>query len=425
MNKKHIILIIKTLKTHKKMLFFMLFLTLFSSFSWSLLIQNLYKENLKLPLLLLAQELIFPYLQDLCFTPIYNNLLKELKMQTIQQIKSTEDTGKTMTSFNKIHSINLFLKNISSTLTNLSMIIGIVCGLLYQREYQYFGGFAIWITSTTIVFIYTQKYVLQKRKTAWKTTETVFNEVQKRISKSEEFQQNLFKNQSLDLVLTYEANAWKRFYIYSNLSLILIGLLHISFFFTSVLNAPLFLIYIKKINKILKNIKYFVQFTQDFLFIKDEHAKTNDETCIYSKNVKVQNVRIFDSGPFSFEMTSELLIITGENGVGKTLLSKAIANLLPFSGYIARPKTIYISSESQFIQEKLSKGQRLIKHIEVALEQNYELFILDEVLDALSPDNVKKILSKLSEKQVIIITHHSEKYLISNQHKRFITLTRP
>ena len=144
------------------------------------------------------------------------------------------------------------------------------------------------------------------------------------------------------------------------------------------------------------------------------YGKQKEITHEHSKDhLQVDNVFIHNLGPFRFSTKSKLVALCGENGVGKTQLAMAIADLIPYSGKIIAPKTIYIGLKSlpNLYADKNSMGENALKTIDGAIaNENAQLIIIDELLDILSQSNLKNTLNKLKEcsKMIILITHSSK-----------------
>ena len=174
--------------------------------------------------------------------------------------------------------------------------------------------------------------------------------------------------------------------------------------------------FIRKLNKLMKTCKNtYISFSDIQIFFQDSKINL---TQIYSKNLIIENLHIpLQSamqkkilGPLNFINKEKMISISGNNATGKTSLALAIANLIPYQGIIKKPKTIYISLENSPINKELSyisKGEKALYIIDLIISKNYELLILDEILDILSDENLKSVINKLktNKASVIIITH--------------------
>lgn len=180
----------------------------------------------------------------------------------------------------------------------------------------------------------------------------------------------------------------------------------------------------------------FISFVDLFpIFSLLSKSKSNNKSSFYLVDdfLEVKDFSFFlgdnQAGPFNFKTASKFIIFNGPNGVGKTRCALAISNLIPFTGILKSPKSIYLgpnslpldSSVSSWVRDlfpdydfsdfsKLSRGQLCVLLIDQILSQNFSLIIFDEILDSLSSDLLSVVLNRLraQNKMFVIITHRKE-----------------
>ncbi|MDI2089806.1 ABC transporter ATP-binding protein [Commensalibacter oyaizuii] len=178
-----------------------------------------------------------------------------------------------------------------------------------------------------------------------------------------------------------------------------------------------------------------------------------------SSTLSIQGLCNFQQGPYFFEVRKgDCVVITGESGVGKSILLRMIADLIPNNGEVYlntiarssisptmwRKKVTYIASESgwwakhvkdhvrdltlvQSLLNKLNLKDTLldaeIQHLSTgerqrmallrALSSEVEFLLLDEVTSALDPDSVLLVEQLIQELQkqgkgILLVSHNME-----------------
>ncbi|WP_342261978.1 ABC transporter ATP-binding protein [Alphaproteobacteria bacterium endosymbiont of Tiliacea citrago] len=378
---------------------------LFATFSAFFFSYSFSKNEVFQNFMIVFQEMTYPAIQALFTFPLFNNIVKELKKHHVDQISSKEDIGVINSNFLKINEFRVIINKVFFTYRQLLIVLTMFFHFYKNHEISFFIYNLLFFFLFFLYFIFSQQTLIRKKKEAWCSTEVVLKNLQSNIFNIEDVQQNLISMKSIKILLEKEANSWFVYSTFSNLLLLSYSFfLFFYFFLINPVNVSIGYIYIKNISRFPKNIQTLILYYYDFQFLKSNIFKKNSFSQNY-KNLIVSNLIVYNVGPFNFEMKKNILIIRGNNGSGKTAIAKSIAGLIPFKGQISSPNCVYIGLDSFIVEANISRGERVLKHIDLALSKNYSLFILDEVLDILSEKNFNFVLKKLENKKIIIISH--------------------
>lgn len=343
--------------------------------------------------------------RELILIPITNNIIKNLKFELVKLNLFNDSKESIYVGFSKLQNIKIILTGINNLIYSIILLVAL---LKFNIKWILFIIFYI-----CLVYIF-EKFILVKRRIAWHSTSQNCDDVFDDLSKVDLITQGTITPSNE--TVKNEAEKWVNF----GYSINLIKLFFIFFMCICIYIAP---IYAKIFYQIwMITIQFFIISGYFDDFIQTINIKLKKEN-LFKENknrIKIKNLRIFNIGPFDLEESSDCIILNSNNASGKTLLAKSIANLVEYDGYIESPKSFYLGLESSK-SDKNSKGESIINTISLALEKDYSLFILDEVLDILSKENREKILLILSKKRLFIITHFNmelnrkfEKYTIKN-----------
>lgn len=379
-----------TLISTTEMNFFYIFLILFANFS-------------------------FKYIKELLIMPIYNHSIMLLKKNYLKKLKNTEiSSAKIMTQFQKSASLKITFQHFFELLKDsISILVFIKYIISFDKK------FALYFNSFLIIYFYiiflAQKKSIQLRKISWRKTELNYEDSLNLSIQQNAIRQNFFSiSEETNTSFFEEYEAWNKFYIFSNfyylfLCVLLSAISIIGFMFERVFLIYSFAIILEKFTHRIKiftnsiyDLKDFFQETESFY----NKSYIGSQLVLEDVNINFKNIK---NGPISFKMNENIISIQGQNGIGKTMLALAIANLIKFDGKIFKPSSIYIDLKNFPIKNKnLSQGEKIIKIIENAITKKYKLLIFDEVLDVLSLKNIEMVfkLIKSNKKQAIIITHN-------------------
>lgn len=408
---------------------FLITYTVFSSYIiafWPLYIDKALHSNFaKFALLCMAfAKISFNYVREVFLFPVYNYASYQLKLHDLDSAhnnplyensageiiarQSRSASSKyiiraLITCFN--HAVTLLTTLWLISMANLK--IGLITGSLL---FCYLG----------IIFLIQKRYKIL-RNHAWNKTEHVGKTSQQILDQTRAIRQGLQDSTLANKALQSEYETWHKYYFitsfyYISLSFICaysVCVLFITGDFTQsvlllswnfALSLGLFTESLKILYSTFVDVEVFLQDQyrnqtqyemRDYLLLEDVYIKIKDTM----------------RGPVNLITKASTIIMTGNNGVGKTRLALAIAGLVPYAGTIARPSALYISlDDKKLTDEKLSKGENVIELLKQACEKEYGLLIIDEMLDLLSPDALKKAWQMLhnSNKMLLIITHKEE-----------------
>lgn len=441
----NLMFIIKLFYEHKIRILFLVSYSIFCGYItpfWALLIPKAINNLLpRIELILIAIIYFsFSYIKELIAFPIHNYISYQLRKYLINQAHEmdidTVNAGNIIAKLQRTLSGKLLIKNLTDSIKHLAIIFN---SLYLIAKINKIIGFAeiLILALHTIGFYFAQKYYTQVRKQAWLKTEEAGKMQEKTINQTIAIRQNLLNIEDSAQSLTDERNAWHDYYFKSNLIFAMLIVCAVSivatpFFFSQNLTKPTILFISWQLANSLRlltiDLRVLIATKIDLnIFLTQYHNQSKTKLTYYNfLNIKNVVINKFDEngnhikklGPFNFNLDKTLAILTGTNGVGKTQLSLAIANLINYEGEIKAPKTIYISLKEQAnLNKKQSMGENAFELINKAFEMVknednniQQLIIIDELLDILSTEKIqqaKEMIDK-AKAMILIITHNTE-----------------
>lgn len=360
----------------------------------------------------------FDYAKDLFLFPIHNYASYQLRLTALTHAHdialSALKPGGIISRLQRSTSGKNLFKAIPNCLKHITMIINSI--YLIGKQH-----FATAITTTIVFLIYLIViYLIQKiykkiRRAAWNATEEASTTSSKILDETIAVRQNILTQEQVHSALKSELQAWHSYYLKSNLIFGGISFFGVLLIAQSLSNLTIALLTWQLANsmKVLTNdirSMFGTIIDIEILLAKKQPSYEQSAKNTSIQNITIKDVKIHNLGPFNFQTKtqSKIIALCGQNGAGKTQLALAISNLIPYKGTIQTPRALYLNAETHMeINAHNSTGQNAIELITHALNTNYKLLILDEVLDVLSQENLAKIIKQLkqSNKTILIITH--------------------
>ena len=407
-----------------------IFLFIFSASSgylstfWAVLIKPAAQKQLYAQVLLVilcAIKLSKQYISELLEYPVISKISMQLKSLIIENTHQEE--FKKIKTGNQVSKLNRPNSSIHFLITNLSKISGQIFAIISSITLIFYSNIKIGIYISLFLSIYFM--VLKKaikvniilRKKAWKSTDKSVHISMNEIKESILIRQKTIETQSQSF-FEQENKSWVFYRKKINSYLLIISILMIilvtKVIFDEKNNIELIFLtwnFTTQLKFLQNNL---ISITSNFSDLKNLFNKKheNQNNYVLSETLSLSDLKIKlgekTLGPFNLQLNEKVITIKGKNGSGKTSLFLAISNLIPFSGRINSPESLYLSLDSDLIEKNknLSKGEKSLKLIESASKSNAPLILIDELFDCISPENLEKAITLLKDKQIIIITHN-------------------
>jgi len=336
--------------------------------------------------------------------------------------------GRAIARSSRASATRQFYRTLISILKNFSTIFASLAMFFYVDNFLgaiLAGIFVVYFFS--VFFI--QKYYFKIRNIAWKSTEKEGEITSDSIQNTLLIRQNFIENASY-LALKNEFSAWNKYYMISNLLYVGLSIFSVFFLVVVIFYSHLCSESAKMVNftknliigwrlsrsvqSLTKESKIFTMMFIDLsvFFAKNADFEKFENMRIISDKVFFDNVSIGREnnkiGPISWSFLKKITALTGQNGIGKTSLGLALANLIKYNGKISAPQAAFIGKVT--LDRQLSSGENSMQLLAKIANSEANLIILDEVLDCISCQEFPKIFDNFrkSTKQFLIITHNQE-----------------
>lgn len=377
----------------------------------------------------------FLNIKEIILFPIYNYGTYSLKKMNVEVVQNGDidecSPGRTVARSQRSPASRMLFKEIVQITKNCAAIIsGLI--IFTKLNWELGVGLSFLLFIYFSIVMYFQVYYSKIRAFSWNSTELEGDKTAFSISNSILVRQNFIENQSY-AALSNEHQSWGKYYMQSNLLYLGFGLLSVLFllcvlYFSKeigrangddtvwfVKNIALTWQFSNCVKNLTNSVKVFTDVMVDLsAFFQEVQKNTNIRyVSENSESVAIKNVSIASKngkiGPIDWEYNQKIVALTGKNGVGKTRLALALANLVDYEGAIYVNDCLYICGQF-VINKQLSYGENALQLLENAYNSSAKMIILDEVLDCISSHEFENIFQKLraQNKQFLIITHNNE-----------------